>query len=369
MILSIVINGNIMTFTNQKILFVSTPVGALGTGLGGGVELTLYNAAKEMLRRGHYVQVVAPADSHLEGIPVHKINGQLQIPAQNQNRIDPIVIPDDSVLANMWSYVRETHREYDLILNFSYDWLPLYLTPFLMRPVAHIISMSSLTNAMDRAIEAVISQFPGTVAVHGKTQSSSFSFSEKLTCIFNGLDISQYHFCDTPDTSLAWVGRIAPEKGLEDAVAVAKITGIPLKIMGKIQDENYWQKICTDYPQAPVEYLGFLTTVQMQAEVGKCRALLMTPRWVEAFGNVAIEALACGVPVISYRRGGPAEIIRDGQTGFLVEPDSVDGLVGAIARLNEIDRRACRQQVELEYSLEALGSRLENWFKSILDRT
>jgi len=49
----------------------------------------------------------------------------------------------------------------------------------------------------------------------------------------------------------------------------------------------------------------------------------MTPRWMEAFGNVAIEALACGVPVIAYRRGGPAEIVQDGQTGFLVEPDSV----------------------------------------------
>jgi UDP-glucose:tetrahydrobiopterin glucosyltransferase len=92
----------------------------------------------------------------------------------------------------------------------------------------------------------------------------------------------------------------------------------------------------------------------------------MTPRWVEAFGNVAMEALACGVPVISYRRGGPIEIIKDGKTGFLVEPDSVDGLVDAIAHLNQIDRLACRQQAELEYSLEALGSRFENWFKSIL---
>jgi UDP-glucose:tetrahydrobiopterin glucosyltransferase len=62
----------------------------------------------------------------------------------------------------------------------------------------------------------------------------------------------------------------------------------------------------------------------------------MTPRWVEAFGNVAIEALACGVPVIAYRRGGAAEIITDGKTGFLVEPDSIEGLVAAIDRLDEI---------------------------------
>jgi UDP-glucose:tetrahydrobiopterin glucosyltransferase len=106
----------------------------------------------------------------------------------------------------------------------------------------------------------------------------------------------------------------------------------------------------------------------MQQELRQCRAMLMTPRWVEAFGNVAIEALACGVPVISYRRGGPAEIIQDGKTGFLVEPDSVDRLVDAIARLDEIDRYTCRQQAETEFSLKALGDRFEKWFRDILTR-
>jgi UDP-glucose:tetrahydrobiopterin glucosyltransferase len=160
------------------------------------------------------------------------------------------------------------------------------------------------------------------------------------------------------------LGRIAPEKGLEDAVAAAQITDMPLKIMGKIQDRSYWQQ-CQDYPSAPIEYLGFLSTTELQQELRQCRALLMTPRWMEAFGNVAIEALACGVPVIAYRRGGPAEIIQDGKTGFLVEPDSVTGLVAAIARLNEIDRYICRQEAELEYSLAALGDRFEQWFHNI----
>jgi UDP-glucose:tetrahydrobiopterin glucosyltransferase len=104
----------------------------------------------------------------------------------------------------------------------------------------------------------------------------------------------------------------------------------------------------------------------MQQIVGDCRALLMTPRWVEAFGNVAIEALACGVPVISYARGGPTEIVRDGKTGFLVEPDSVAGLVAAIGKLGEIDRSACRQQAEQEYSLAAWGDQLEDWFASLV---
>ncbi|MEO1466511.1 MAG: glycosyltransferase, partial [Cyanobacteria bacterium J06633_1] len=173
-------------------------------------------------------------------------------------------------------------------------------------------------------------------------------------------------FNPKPGKSLAWLGRIAPEKALEDAVEAVNITGTPLKIMGRIQDPDYWQQIRQQFPQAPIEYLGFLDTNQLQQELGKCRALLMTPRWIEAFGNVAIEALACGVPLIAYSRGGPAEIVRDGKTGWLVEPDNVSELATAIGKIEQIERLACRQQAEAEYSLAALGDRFEAWFKQIL---
>jgi UDP-glucose:tetrahydrobiopterin glucosyltransferase len=158
-----------------------------------------------------------------------------------------------------------------------------------------------------------------------------------------------------PFNALAFFGRISPEKSLEDALAAAKATGLILKIMGKVQYEAYWQQLQTEYA-GHFEYCGFLDTAAMQQIVGDCQALLMTPRWVEAFGNVAIEALACGVPVISYARGGPTEIVRDGKTGFLVEPDSVSGLVEAIGRLGEIDRSvANRLSRNILYLLGAIN--------------
>jgi UDP-glucose:tetrahydrobiopterin glucosyltransferase len=221
---------------------------------------------------------------------------------------------------------------------------------------------------MDHIIEQVAIQFPNTVAVHSRAQADTFSFSDRCRVIGNGFDLSLYQFCSTPENYLGWVGRIAPEKGLEDAVATAQKTGIPLKIWGVLQDAAYWQDICDRYPDAPVSYEGFLKTAELQQELGKCRALVMTPRWVEAFGNVAIEAISCGVPVIAYRRGGPAEIVLDGKTGWLVEPDSVEGLVEAIAHLDQIDRRTCRLHAEANYSLEAMGDRLEQWFTDILSQ-
>ncbi|NEU82930.1 glycosyltransferase family 4 protein [Nostoc sp. UIC10630] len=351
----------------HKLLFMSTPMGPLGSGLGGGVELTLSNIATEMLRRGHKLEIVAPQGSISNSLPIRQIPGELiQIPAQNQSRNDPILLHKNSVLANMWDYARQVQTDYDLIINFAYDWLPLYLTPFFNCPIAHLISMGSLTDVMDEIIEQVAINFPDSIGVHSQTQAATFTFAERCICLLNGMDLSIYQFCQKPTQSLAWVGRIAPEKGLEDAVAAAEITGIKLKIFGLKQDVSYWEKICQEYPNAPIEYVGFLPTLELQKELGKCQALLVTPRWIEAFGNVAIEALACGVPLIAYRRGGLTEIVQEGKTGFLVEPDSVQGLVEAIKHLDEIDRQSCRQQAETLYSLEAMGDRTEEWFQEIL---
>lgn len=349
-----------------RLLLLSTSVGALGSGLGGGVELTLKNIAQALKQQGHQVTIVAPANSVLEGVSLVTIAGNLQTTAQTQGRDASITLSPNSVLGNIWAYARQVEHEYDLLINFAYDWLPFYLTPFFNRPIAHLVSMGSLTDAMDQIIEQVAVDFPGTIAVHSRAQAETFRFADRCRNIQNGFDLSLYEFCDQPKRQLAWVGRIAPEKGLEDAVAAAQRVGIPLKIWGVIQDEAYWNQICNDYPKAAIAYCGFLPTSELQQSLGQSQALLMTPRWVEAFGNVAIEALACGVPVIAYRRGGPAEIIRDGETGWLVEPDSVDGLVNAIAQLDRLDRQTCRRQAEAEYSLEAMSDRLEAWFETIL---
>lgn len=350
------------THTSLKLLLLSTSVGALGSGLGGGVELTLQNIAQALIQQGHQIFVVAPIGSVLKDIPLVQTPGDLQVTAQTQGRNEPIAMPENSVLANMWSYARRVQGDYDLLLNFAYDWLPFYLTPFFSRPIAHLVSMGSLNRVMDQIIDQVAIEFPGSIGVHSHAQAATFAFANQCRVLHNGLDLSLYQFCGEPEQTLAWVGRIAPEKGVEDAIAAAQSAGLPLKIWGTIQDAAYWEKLRS----ANVQYCGFLPTQQLQQELGRCLGLLVTPRWVEAFGNVAIEALACGVPVVAYRRGGPAEIVRDGKTGWLVEPDSIKGLVTAIARLGEIDRLACRQQAEAEYSLAAMGDRVEQWFWEVL---
>ncbi|MCZ8039843.1 MAG: glycosyltransferase [Microcystis sp. LE17-20A] len=218
---------------------------------------------------------------------------------------------------------------------------------------------------MDHIIQKTYRSFPHLLAFHTVTQAETFSISPPYRCLANGLDVSLYQFRDDSSPCLAWVGRIAPEKALEDAIAACQQLGVPLRVFGHISDPLYWQNLQDNYSFDLVDYRGFLPTGSLQKELGDCFGLLMTPRWVEAFGNVAIEALACGVPVIAYRRGGPVEIIEEGKTGFLVEPDSIEGLVTGIKNLDRIDRYFCRAVVEQKYSLEALANRAINWFEEI----
>ncbi|BAQ60425.1 UDP-glucose:tetrahydrobiopterin glucosyltransferase [Geminocystis sp. NIES-3708] len=351
----------------MKILILSTSVGALSSGIGGGVELTIYNLIQEMQRRNHIVKVIAPKGSKISHANIIEIEGNLHIPAQTQTRDIPITMPKNSVLANMWEYARQIQSDYDVLVNFAFDWLPFYLTPFFKTAIAHFISMGSLSDSLDQIMEKIARKYPQNVAVYTQSQANTFPFAQFCQILGSGIDLSLYQFKEKAEKKLAWLGRIAPEKALEDAVKASEITQIPLLIFGKIQDENYWQNILQEYPKAPIEYKGFLSTIDLQKELGNCQALLMTPRWIEAFGNVAIEALACGVPVISYARGGPAEIIIDGKTGFLVTPDSIDGLVGAIHRIPEINRYDCKQCAEEIYSLTAWGNNFENWLKTIVN--
>ncbi|NJL85717.1 MAG: glycosyltransferase family 4 protein [Leptolyngbyaceae cyanobacterium SM1_1_3] len=349
-----------------KLLLLSTPVGPLGSGLGGGVELTLTNLSQELRRRGHHLCVAAPAGSVLGDVPVIAIAGQLQPTAHTQGRQTPTVLPDNAVLANMWDYARQVQDDYDLLVNFAYDWLPFYLMPFFRRPVAQFVSMGSLSTTMDAAVCQAAAKFPDSIGVYTRAQAETFPCEANWRILGSAVDLLLYDFCAQPQDYLVWLGRISPEKGLEDAIAAAQRSQKQLKILGKLEDQRYWDQIQQDYPTASVDYLGFLPTAELQFVVRQAQALLMTPRWIEAFGNVAIEALACGVPVIAYRRGGPAEIVQPGKTGWLVAPDSVDGLVEAIARIDHLDRSACRQQAADEYSLEAWGDRFEQWFREIL---
>ena len=354
----------------MRYLFVSTPVGPLGSGIGGGVELNLTNLAQQLVKDGDSVCILAPEGSRVPNIPLETVPGFPPPFAQSHLGDVSVTFPLPSTLANLWEKARQLASTYDAIVNWAYDWQPFYLTPFFDRPIAHIVSMGSLNAGLDAAITQVRQQFPGTVAVHSQAQAATFpdvpnSPFHILPC---GIDLSRYEYVSDPENYLSWVGRIAPEKGLEDAAALSQQLGQKVVVLGKMQEPDYWENIQQQYPQAQLDYRGFLPTEKLQQVVGRSRALLVTPKWVEAFGMVVVEAMACGVPAIAYNRGGPAEIVESGKTGWVVECDRVDELRRAVEAIDEIDRKACRQRIERDYSLSAMKTNFKTWTQAILQR-
>ncbi len=349
----------------MRVLLVAEPIGAVGQ-VGDGVEVTTNNLAAGLSALGHEVVLVAPRGSRVSGARLVEVDGAFQPSCLGKPWDVPITMPFDGVLAAMWEEVRRRAGEHDVVLNLGYDWLPLYLGAFLPVPVGHLLSLSAWSGAMDLAVTRAVRARPRSVAVHSRAQAATYTRAGELVVLGGGIDVRGHRFSEDHDGALAWVGRVSPEKGLGDAMQAAERAGRRLMVMGKMQEPAYWDACRAAAPRAEVEYLGHLDADSLQVQLGRAAGLLVTPHAVEAFGNNMVEALALGVPVVAYRRGGPAEIIDDGVTGLLVEPEAgPSGLAQAAARLSEISRHACRHAAESRYSREAFAERVAVWLEEL----
>jgi glycosyltransferase involved in cell wall biosynthesis len=160
-----------------------------------------------------------------------------------------------------------------------------------------------------------------------------------------------YTFREAPGDYLAFLGRIAPEKGVDRAVAIARQSGMPLKIAAKVDaaDQEYFKTIVEPLLRDPlVEYVGEVGDTAKAAFLGNAYALLLPIEWPEPFGLVMIEALACGTPVIAYRRGSVPEVLEHGVTGFAAQ--GLHEAVKAVERIPLLSRSRCRQIFEERFS-------------------
>ena len=349
---------------------ISTPIGFLGSGKGGGVELTLNSLVTGLLDQGHSVKVVAPKNSILSescnGAELYCVEGEEQLSWQHQDYYAPINIPNNALLSAMVEKALYLSRSADILLNLSYDWLPIWMTLNIQIPIAHLISMGSESFVIKNLISRVYSKFPNHFAFHSNAQANDYPFIKCPIVVGNGFRLSNYKFQDCKNGPLGWVGRVAPEKGLEDAVYVANELGENLKVWGYIQDKYYASQIENSFSKGIIEWKGFLETNQLQKDLGSCRALINTPKWNEAYGNVIVEALACGVPVVSYKKGGPGEIIQHGITGYLAEPNDKKNLTLFIKKINKIKRKNCRKWVEKNASSTIFAKKVSVWLTRVI---
>jgi glycosyltransferase involved in cell wall biosynthesis len=173
--------------------------------------------------------------------------------------------------------------------------------------------------------------------------------------VYNGVPLATYDFKTSvaPDASLVFLGRVEEIKGPHIAIEVSRRTGLPLVIAGNIPAEykNWFEaNVAPHIDGRLIRYEGPVNDQQKNALLGSARAFLMPILWEEPFGIVMAEAMACGTPVIGFRRGAVPEGVTDGKTGFVV--DNVDEMVAAVAKVGAIDRRAVRRYAEACFSDE-----------------
>ena len=185
--------------------------------------------------------------------------------------------------------------------------------------------------------------------------------------VYNGLDFSAYQdVTHDPDGYLAFVGRIAEEKGPLAAIEISRRSGLPLRMAAKVDplDEDYYEQEVRPQMGSDVDFIGEIVEQDKPAFYAGARATLFPSDWPEPFGLVMIESLAAGTPVIALRRGSVPEVIEDGVTGFVC--DDVDAMVRATERIGEIDPEECRRKAE-RFSGAAMCRGYERVFERLVD--
>jgi glycosyltransferase involved in cell wall biosynthesis len=176
-----------------------------------------------------------------------------------------------------------------------------------------------------------------------------------------------YTFRNTPGTYLAFLGRISPEKGVDQAITIAQRVGMPHKIAAKVDqaDSEYFRDVVQPLlGDTRVQCVGEVGEGKKDDFLGQAYALLFPIEWPEPFGLVMIEALACGTPVIAYGRGSVPEVLENGVTGYIVE--SLEAAVQAVAQISAISRTRCRAVFEERFAASRMAQDYLRIYRQLL---
>ena len=259
---------------------------------------------------------------------------------------------DTRVDAKVWEALHiatafERADEFDLIHN-GFDFLPLSFSRLVDTPVVttiHGFSSEQILPVYER-----YNDIGHYVAISDSDRHDRLDYA---ATIHHGINIGEFDLGSGDGAYLLFFGRIHPDKGTAEAIDVAQRVGMPLVIAGIVQDRDYFEQFVEPrLDGAQVSYVGPVDRDHRAAVLGGATALLHLIDFDEPFGFSVVEAMACGTPVVARRRGSMAEIIRDGESGFLV--DTTDEAVAAVRRSTTLDRRAVRASVATRFDIERM---------------
>lgn len=313
--------------------------------LYGGTERVVSYMTEELVRQGHDVTLFASGDS--------QTMARLWAPCPHSLRMDRGLINRDAPLILMQEQALGVEAERFDIIHSHLDFLSFPLSRRCATPV-----LTTLHGRLDLPeLQPIYREYADMPVVSiSNAQRVPLPNANWQGTVYHGLpDLYAFHPNSGSGSYLAYLGRICPEKRPDHAIEIAKRVGMPLRIAAKVDpvDQEYFEtQIAPELDHPLVEYLGEITDAEKCDFLGKAAAVLCPYDWPEPFGIVLIEALACGTPVLAYRRGSIPEIVEDGVTGFICE--NLDEMVSAIDRLPLIQRQQCRAAFEARFTVQRM---------------
>jgi len=342
---------------NMKIAQIAPIIERVPPKKYGGTERVVYTLTENLLKRGHEVTLFASGDSLTSGTL------QSIIPrSMRELGIRDLYGLNEWPLMNL-GQAYKMQSEFDLIHDHHH---------YISLPTSHL------------AQKPVIMTLHGPVTVNQKKMFSMFNNPHVVTIshaqlpnpgqinhagvIHNGLDMENYPFSAEHEGYLLFVGRMSEEKGVHVAIEVARTLGLPLIIAAKLDriDRRHFEEKVEPYlNDNQIKWVGEVDEHQRNDLMSKAMCLLHPISFREPFGLNMIEAMACGCPVIAFRRGSIPEIIEDGKTGFIVE-DTVE-MIEKLENIDQIDRAHCREHSLTNFNADKMTDAYEEVYRQVLE--
>ncbi|MET0516301.1 MAG: glycosyltransferase family 4 protein [Nitrospiraceae bacterium] len=340
----------------MKIAQVSPLWESVPPKLYGGTERIVSYMTEEMVRLGHEVTLFASGDSVTAA--------KLEAPCPQALRLNTGIFNREAPLISMMEQVFSSAEQFDVIHS-HLDFLAFSLSRRCPVPV-----VTTLHGRLDLPeLVPVFRDFSELPLVSiSDSQRRPLAWCNWMGTVYHGLPSNLYALHPAPGKYLAFLGRISPEKCPDQAIELAKRVGMPIRVAAKVDpaDRAYFERVVEPLLDHPlVEFVGEVTDAQKNDFIGNAHALICPYDWPEPFGLVLIEALACGTPVLAYRRGSIPEIISHGVTGFISE--NVTEMVAQVEGISLLDRRRCRAIFEERFTVERMVHDYLNIYQHIMN--
>lgn len=311
--------------------------------LYGGTERIVSYLTEELVRQGHDVTLFASGDSMTSArlIPV----------CPEALRLDSRVCDPLAHHIVLLEQVFRRSNEFDII-HFHIDYLHFPLSS--REKVANVTTLHGRLDTPD--LLPIYRKYPNMPVISiSDAQRKPLPWVNWQATVYHGMP-ADYLLCGSGEGNyLAFLGRISPEKGLEEAIQIAKQVGMPLKVAAKIDrvDREYYERVIKhQFDDNSIEFVGEIGYAEKNKFLGDAAALLFPIQWPEPFGIVMMEAMACGTPIIAFPRGSVPEVVENGVNGWIV--NNLDEGANAVERLAQLDRSRCRQRFEERFTAERM---------------